>query len=469
MQPDQQLSLKLYQEKLLKNFTKSSFLNKVTKTQPNPKEIDLHRTLEDEKILNGQIEGMIMKRIQTLSPSKKQKAIQDLSQKFNLRREKQNTKPTYYKREAEIMSANDFVTQIHQMPAKIFNETLDFKNEFEKKVDKLNDLFKDSMSSYHQQKSRNKSYQTPEKSKSLFRNEVLSNVLSQTSQSITQNQQAKRFKKLADSIPQPHKTVNLSINQLPTSQSQSSLKPEEKQRAQSAHKKADKQRAQSAHNEKKYYNNPISEDNNAPSNITENPKASSHYDFKKRFYRMQDLDKLLAKSLTIAERADFREYERNKLLKGALRTSSNLNYHMDTVLRTIERGKNTVNTPKINQPVMNVELAEKFKERMLRNLNQLKINTRKIIDDKVNSIDKMLLISSGTLKFRSPVIARPQTAKNSDKDKKIGRKIELRSKVMKKSRILEMSWEHSALAKKSRVALMGETPGRDMSYVNYYL
>lgn len=455
MQPDQKLSLKLYQEKLLKNFTKASFLNKVTKTQPNPKEIDLQRTLEDEKIFNGQIEGMIMKRIQTLSPNKKQKAIQDLSQKFTMRREKKNTKSTYYKHKNETMSANDFVTQIRQMPVKVFNETLDFKNEFEKKVDKLNDLFKDSMSSYHQQKSRNKSYQTPEKSKSLFRNEVLSNVLSQTSQNITQSQQAQRIKKLADSIPPPHKTVNLSINQLPTNQSQSSLKTE-------------KQRAQSAHNEKKY-NNPISEDNNAKSNITENLKNSSHYDFKKRFYRMQDLDKLLAKSLTIAERADFREYERNKLLKGALRTSSNLNYHMDTVLRTIEKGKNTVNTPKINQPVISVELAEKFKERMMRNLNQLKINARKIIDDKVNSIDKMLLISSGTLKFRSQIVARPQTAKNSDKEKKIGRKIELRSKVMKKSRILEMSWEHSALAKKSRAALMGETPGRDMSYVNYYL
>ena len=455
MQPDQQLSLKLHQEKLLKNFTKASFLNKVIKTLPNPKEINLQRTLEDEKILNGQIEGMIMKRIQTLSPSKKQKAIQDLSQKFTMRREKQNIKPTYYKHENEIMSSNDFVTQIHQMPVKVFNETLDFKNEFEKKVDKLNDLFKDSMSSYHKQKSRNKSYQTPEKSKSLFRNEVLSNVLSQTSQNIPQNKKTIRFKKLADSIPPPHKTVNLSINQLPSSQSQSSLKTE-------------KQRAQSAHNEKKY-NNPISEDNNGKSNITENLKNSSHYDFKKRFYRMQDLDKLLAKSLTIAERADFREYERNKLLKGALRTSSNLNYHMDAVLRTIEKGKNTGNTPKINQPVITGELAEKFKERMLRNLDQLKINTRKIIDDKVNSIDKMLLISSGTLKFRSPVIARPQTAKNSDKEKRIGRKIELRSKVMKKSRILEMSWEHSALAKKSRAALLGVTPGRDMSYVNYYL
>ena len=199
MQPDHQLQLKLHQENLLKTFTKISFNNKLARAQTNPKDRDLEKTLETHKISQDQIEGMIMKRLRTLSPKKRQKARYDLSKKLNTRFSMQKNKPPYYRCDTDIISANEFVTQVTQMPVKIMNDSLDFRQEYVKKIDKLNDLFKDNVNSYKNYKVRHKSYQTQDKSKSLFKNEVLTKALSQTSQHISETQ-SQVVKKMADSI-----------------------------------------------------------------------------------------------------------------------------------------------------------------------------------------------------------------------------------------------------------------------------
>ena len=429
-QPDMQLKLKLYQEKLLKKFTKDSFNSKVIKIKKEVNDsasIQLHEGFKSLKMSNNtEIEGLMMERMKNFSPRKKIKVSQNLNKQIRSRLAFQQNKNSFYKNQTEIISANEFVNKLSKMSSKAINESLDYKQEYVKKIEKLNDIFKGNVNNYLSYKSQNKTFQTPDKSKQLFNNEILSKVLSRSNNE-------KYLKKQPDSIPLPHKQIDLEINQ---SNNRTQTSSHEVNDLKLNH------RAQSAHN-------------------VEDTKVLSqqnYNDFRNRFYRMQDLDKLLAKSLSIAERADYKEYEKNKLLKGALRNSSNLNYHIDAVLRAIARGKN------YNTPTNNLNSVVGVSEnRLINNFRELKLDTKKKIQQNLNNIDKMLYINSGTLKFISPQLKRPASA-----GPKFSKRLELRSKIMKQSRILEISLEHSALSKKSRM-YDPNTPMRNMSYVNYFL
>lgn len=438
-QPDFQLKLKLHQENLLKKFTKQSFNYKIKKAQKEEfKAFEFQSQLEAHKIATGEVEGMIMERLKSMSPRKKLKKTEILNSQIKSISTFKKMRSLVSKNPSDIMSASDFVKQVTSMPVKFLGESLDFKQEYNKKVGKLNDLFTENITSYNNFKNLNKSYHSSHKISPLFKNNILNKVLIN---------QTNSEKKQPDSIQPVHKCVDLEINQIKNNQSNIFGINYEKKRAQSA------------------YNNIYDDNNNfTTANLTETLNDNlkiPHYNFNQRFYRMQDLDKLLAKSLIISEKINSRENKENKFLRGALKNSSNLNYHMEAVMRSIERGGKLTQNSKIT-----TSQIELYKEKILQNFRKLKTNTKKMIQEKVKSIDKMLFTDSKTLEYRSPNLKRPESVKSGKKFKK---RLELRSKVMQQSKILEISKEHSALSKKSRIISSNNNLTKNMNYVNYFL
>ena len=375
-QPDIKLKLKLYQEKLLKNFTKHSFHSFSIKNaqKGDPREIDLQQKLESQKYSNADIEGTIMQRMKTISPKKKQKFSESLNKKIKNRLSFQAIKLSFHKNKNELISSNDFVEQLSQTPAKFLNDSLDYRQEYLKKIEKINSLFKDNFNNYLKNKSQNQNI-CSEKPQQIFKNETFHKALILT-QPIENS-----LKKIADSIPSPHKQIVLEINQTKAKRNSSNgprnmlngfLSPKTNSSNGFVNFKI---RAQSANE---------TEIQQLTDNIYEkNRKPQVNYsDFRNRFYRMQDLDKLLAKSLTITEKINYKDYEKNKFLKGPLRNSSNLNYHMDAILRSIEKGKN-------KKPRITNEQIESYKEKLIQNFKELRLNPKKTIQDKLVNIEKM--------------------------------------------------------------------------------
>ena len=385
--------------------------------------------------------------MKNISPKKKQKISESLNKKIKNRLSFQAIKSSFRKNKTELISSNDFVEQLSQIPVKFINDSLDYRQEYSKKIEKINSLFKDNINNYLKNKS--------EKPQQIFKNEILRKALILTQTSPIENS----LKKLADSIPSPHKQIVLEINQTKAKTNSSHgfvngarnlsngfLSP--KTNCSNGFVNV-KMRAQSANS---------TEIEKLTDNINEKSRRPqvNYADFRNRFYRMQDLDKLLAKSLTITEKINYKDYEKNNFLKGALRNSSNLNYHMDAILRSIEKGKN-------KQPKITNGQIESYKEKIIKNFKELRLNAKKTIQDKLVNIEKMLIINSATLKYKSPIIKRPVSTGN-----KFSKRLELRSNIMKKSRILEISLQNSNLAKRTRMQ-DPNTPMRDMSYVNYFL
>lgn len=440
---DSNLKLKLHHENLLKNFTKDSFQNKISKTlQSQSSNKDL-QTFDLATIQSkNDIESLIFQRIHNLDPKKKHKITHSLHSQFQNLLKSRNNKAKYSN---PTLSVNEFLTYVQRIPAKILNETLNFKEEYNKKVSKLNDIYNENCnkSPLNLIANRSSNLQTNNKKPlSIFSNENL--IKTERNKSINL---INTIKKSPDSIPSKPKEIDLEINQI----TNKSLQFNKKSRAQSAYDR----------------NNftILSKDNTEKINsLTKEPSV---YEFQKRYYRMQDLDNLLAKSLTISEKNSHKDYEKNQLLRGVLRNSSNLNYHMDAVFRTIEKGKNKA--PQISPLQM-----EAIKEKMLKNFRKMKENkmnnTQKLIENKIKNIEKMLIVDSGVLKYhkkiRRPQSAQAQTEQNSSKKKL--KNLPLRSEVMKKFKIAELSTDHSVLAKKSKVASSATTM-KNMSYVNYFL
>lgn len=434
---DSNLKLQIHHENLLKTFTKSSFQNKISKTLQSQQESTPNLT---PKIIptSNEIESLIFQRIHRYDPKKKQKINESLHTHMQkIKRFRTIKSPN------TAFSVNDFLDYVKRIPAKVLNDSVNFRDEYKKKVEKLNVLYAENVNKtcpINKTSSHSETKQIIARKALLFNNDHLNKTFG----SVSNTDNGSLTKKMADSIPKKHKIVDLEINQI-----SDKFKPE--------YRIGSKMRAQSAHNEVIVDNvNNLKLDNTQNSN-------HSHYDFKKRYYRMRDLDKLLANSLTITDKVSHQDIVKNNLLKGVLRNSSNLNYHLDAVFRSIEKGQ--------TQPTkLSEEEMEKIKKVLQRNFSKTKMqknnNTEKIIENKVKNIQKMLFVDSKVLKYHHSN-QRPHSSQGQNIPKKKANLV-LRSEIMRKFGIAQISSNHSSLSKKNR-RILSDKPMKNMNYVNYFL